>query len=224
MTDTWIEYWNTRYREKEYAFGKEPNLFLKKQLLGAKTGKILFPAEGEGRNAVFAALLGWEVHAFDISEEGRKKALHLAADYGVHINYSVGELTELDYPENYFDVIGLIYAHFPPEIRSKYHAMLSSYLKQDGSIILEAFGHNHLIYREKNPSIGGPKELDWLFSEEQIKQEFSGFDIHLLEEKELELNEGLYHVGKGSVLRFTGTKKSVWMLTSKKKRWSFSYG
>jgi len=29
-------------------------------------GKVLFPAEGEGRNAVHAAMLGWEVHAFDI--------------------------------------------------------------------------------------------------------------------------------------------------------------
>lgn len=207
MADTWLDHWNTRYKAKEYAFGKEPNVFLKNVLLGKQPGKILFPAEGEGRNAVFAALLGWEVHAFDISDEGRKKALQLAEDHGVRINYSVGELTELDYQENYFDSIGLIYAHFPPEIRSKYHEMLSSYLKKDGSIILEAFGHNHLEYREKNPSIGGPKELDWLFSEEQIKKEFSEFDVHLLEEKEIELNEGLYHVGKGSVLRFIGTKR-----------------
>ena len=30
-------------------------------------------SEGEGRNAVFAAKLGWKTHAFDISIEGKKK-------------------------------------------------------------------------------------------------------------------------------------------------------
>lgn len=207
MADAWLDHWNTRYKEKEYAFGKEPNVFLKKQLLGTQSGKILFPAEGEGRNAVFAALLGWEVHAFDISNEGQKKALDLAEEYSVQINYSVGELTELKYPENYFDAIGLIYAHFPPEIRNTYHNILSRYLKKGGYVILEAFGQNHLKYREKNPSIGGPKEREWLFSEQLIKKEFLNFEINLLEEKEVELNEGLYHVGIGSVLRFVGEKK-----------------
>ncbi|MEH6657354.1 hypothetical protein [Leeuwenhoekiella marinoflava] len=39
------------------------------------TGNILFLAEGEERNAVFAAKLGWTVSAFGISAKGKNKAI-----------------------------------------------------------------------------------------------------------------------------------------------------
>jgi hypothetical protein len=67
MTDPWLDRWNDRYSKEEFAFGVHPNDYLKEQLEKLPIGKILFPAEGEGRNAVFAAKLGWTVSAFDIS-------------------------------------------------------------------------------------------------------------------------------------------------------------
>jgi hypothetical protein len=57
MNDTWIERWNDRYSKDEYAYGEQPNNFLREELEKLKPGTILFPAEGEGRNAVFAAAL-----------------------------------------------------------------------------------------------------------------------------------------------------------------------
>ena len=78
--------WNSRYSAEEYAYGEEPNAFIKQQLDNLIPGKILFPAEGEGRNAVYAAKLGWNVEAFDLSTEGREKALSLAAQNGVDIS------------------------------------------------------------------------------------------------------------------------------------------
>ena len=68
------DFWNKRYKQKEYAYGEQPNRFFKEQIQNLSPGKALFPAEGEGRNAVYAAQLGWEVEAFDISEEGKNKA------------------------------------------------------------------------------------------------------------------------------------------------------
>ena len=48
--------WDSRYSNAEYAYGTTPNAFLKSVLDRIDlTGKILFPAEGEGRNAVYAA-------------------------------------------------------------------------------------------------------------------------------------------------------------------------
>lgn len=70
----WLQGWNSRYSDTAYAYGKSPNQFLKEQLEKLPIGNILFPAEGEGRNAVFAATLGWKVSAFDISDEGLKKS------------------------------------------------------------------------------------------------------------------------------------------------------
>jgi len=45
-----------------------------------------------------------------------------------------------------------------------------------------------------------------LFSIDEIKADFAGYDIIALEEKEIELQEGTFHNGLGSVIRFVGRK------------------
>lgn len=55
MNNIWTERWNDRYSNEEFAYGKAPNNYLKEQIEKLNAGTILFPAEGEGRNAVFAA-------------------------------------------------------------------------------------------------------------------------------------------------------------------------
>lgn len=207
MSENWTDRWNERYSKEEFAYGTEPNEYLKEQLKNRAAGNILFAAEGEGRNAVFAAKLGWTVSAFDISTEGRKKALMLAQNNNININYEVGLLPDLNYKEQQFDAIALIYAHFPADIKSVYHRTLDKYLRKGGLVIFEAFGKKHIEYNSQNEKVGGPKELAMLFSIEEIKSDFANYDIVELEEKEIELNEGLFHIGKGSVVRFTGIKK-----------------
>ena len=206
MDNNWLARWDDRYRDKEYAFGKLPNDFLKEQLEKLTVGTILFPAEGEGRNAVFAAQLGWTVSAFDISIEGKNKAQQLATAHGVDIDYQIGELPELNYHAEQFDVIALIYAHFPAAIKAHYHRLLSSYLRTGGIIIFEAFSKNHLSYMLRNEKVGGPKDLESLFSLNELNSYFTNYEMIVAEEKEIELNEGLYHNGRGSVIRWVGRK------------------
>jgi len=207
MKDLWVDKWNDRYSKEEFAFGVQPNGYLKMQLEKLTIGEILFPAEGEGRNAVFAAQLGWAVSAFDISIEGKKKAVRLAETNKVTIDYQVGELQALDYKREQFDVIALIYAHFPSDIKSFYHKTLDHYLRKNGVVIFEAFSKNHIHYVSKNPHVGGPKDLPSLFSVDEVKTDFANYEILELEEKEIELSEGLFHNGTGSVIRFVGRKK-----------------
>ena len=207
MNDTWTDKWNERYSKDEFAFGKQPNNYFKEQLEKLNVGTILFPAEGEGRNAVFAANLGWTVSAFDISMEGKKKADRLAEINKVTIDYQVGDLQEISFDTEQFDVIALIYAHFPANIKSLYHKTLDKYLRNGGVVIFEAFSKRHIDYVSKNGRVGGPRDLESLFSMEEIKSDFANYDIIELEEKEIELSEGLYHNGTGSVIRFVGQKK-----------------
>ena len=207
MNDPWTNRWNDRYSKDEFAYGEEPNNYLKEQLEKLTVGSILFPAEGEGRNAVFAARLGWTVSAFDISAEGKNKALRLAAANNVVIDYQVGELQTLNYKPEQFDAIALIYAHFPADIKSSIHKTLDKYLRKGGVIIFEAFSKNHLDYLAKNENVGGPKDIASLFSIDEIHSDFANYEVIALEEKEIELSEGLFHNGKGSVIRFVGRKK-----------------
>ncbi len=125
----------------------------------------------------------------------------------VMINYRVGLLENLGFQQNEFDAIALIYAHFPAEIKSSMHQELNTYLKSGGYVIFEAFSKNHLEYIARNEKVGGPRDLASLFSIEEIQADFSDYEIMLLEEKEIELSEGLYHNGLGSVIRFVGRKK-----------------
>lgn len=207
MKQEWLERWDARYSSEEFAYGEQPNNYLKEQLEKLKPGKILFAAEGEGRNAVFAARQGWTVSAFDISAEGKNKAIQLANKNNVPIDYQVGELQNLNFQTNQFDVIALIYAHFPANIKSSIHQMLDKYLSKDGIIIFEAFSKNHLDYLAKNEKVGGPIDIESLFSIDEIKLDFPNYEVIELEEKEIELSEGKFHNGTGSVIRFVGRKK-----------------
>jgi 2-polyprenyl-3-methyl-5-hydroxy-6-metoxy-1,4-benzoquinol methylase len=207
MSDIWTDRWNDRYSKEEYAYGEQPNDYLQQQLQKLEPGAILFPAEGEGRNAVFAAKRGWNVSAFDISTEGRNKALRLAEINKVTLDYQVGELQSLKYSIGQFDAVALIYAHFPADIKSLYHKTVSTYLRAGGMIIFEAFSKRHLDYIAKNEKVGGPKEVEMLFSIEEIKSDFINYEVIELIETEVELNEGLFHNGKGSVIRFVGRKR-----------------
>lgn len=207
MPDPWLEMWNERFSQREYVYGESPNAYLEAHLQKLKPGTILFPAEGEGRNAVYAARLGWTVSAFDISIEGQKKALKLAEKNGVTIDYKIGELTTLGYKPGQFDALVLIYAHFPPAIRLTYLKTLASYVKKQGMVIFEAFSKSHLEYHARNPKVGGPRDLDMLYSIEEIRECFPGFDALELAETEIHLKEGDYHEGTGSVIRFFGRKK-----------------
>lgn len=198
--------WNERYHSEDYVYGKHPNTYLREKLEKLSPGKILFPAEGEGRNAVFAAISGWEVHGFDISDRAQTKALKLAKDNDVSIDYQVGELNDIGFPTEEFDVIALIYAHFPAKLRRDIHKNLISLLKPGGQIILEGFSKINLDYVAKNPGIGGPRDEALLFSIEDIAGDFDEFEPLELLQSEIQLSEGLLHNGTGSVIRFMGRK------------------
>jgi SAM-dependent methyltransferase len=200
-------FWDERFSKPDYAYGELPNQFFKDQLDLLPSGSILLPAEGEGRNAVYAALKGWEVEAFDASVEGRKKAIALAEKAGVSFSYLVRELREVMYTEASFDVIALIYMHLPSNQMAASHRKLLHFLKPGGRIMLEAFGPKHPAFQKLNPQVGGPLDADLLIGTDQIRNDFAQLDIEMLEEVEIELNEGLFHVGKGSVVRFVGRKK-----------------
>jgi SAM-dependent methyltransferase len=205
--DAYKSMWEGRYKNQEYAYGKAPNDFFKQCLDKLHPGSILMPADGEGRNGVYAAQKGWTVTSFDFSVEARAKALHLAAERQVSIDYLVGDLQQLDLPDASFDAIGLIYAHFAADRKSSYHKKLIHFLKPGGRVIFEAFSKKHLALLSENPKVGGPRDIDMLFSKEEIKADFRHFDILELEEVEVLLDEGPYHAGKGSVIRFLGRKR-----------------
>ena len=198
--------WDERYGKSTYIYGKQPKAYLKEKLADLTPGRILFPAEGEGRNAVYAAEKNWEVVGFDFSKEGKKKAKALAKEKDVEITYQVFKAEDFESEENSFDAMALTYAHFA-EKRSVIHKRLSAFVKPGGYLILEAFNKKHLENQKVNPQAGGPKNIEMLYDLEEIKQDFKGFEFKEALNAETVLKEGENHLGKAAVVRLFGIKK-----------------
>jgi SAM-dependent methyltransferase len=199
--------WDERYGEPAFAYGKEPNVFFKEWLLKFEPGSILMPADGEGRNGVFAARTGWEVTSFDLSEQGRSKALQLAKEHNVTMSYMVEDFEQLHFEKESFDAIGLIYAHVAAAQKPLFHQRINDWLKPGGIIIFEAFSKDHLAFKQLDAKVGGPDDINMLYSKEELVTALKNYDPLLLTQEDILLNEGNYHLGKGSVIRFVGRKK-----------------
>jgi ubiquinone/menaquinone biosynthesis C-methylase UbiE len=161
---------------------------------------ILFPADWEWRNWVFSSKLWWEVFCFDISEVWRNKALKLAEKNNVKINYSISDFKKLEYNENSFDCIVLTYLHFINHKEKEFTKYLDKYLKVGWTVILEWFSKKHFGRQ------GWPKNIDILFDLNEIKKDFSNFEILKLEEKEVKLEEGKWHNWESILVRFVWIK------------------
>jgi hypothetical protein len=197
-------FWNERFVSKEYVYGKEPNYFFR-HFINQKfqaPGKLLFPAEGEGRNAVFAASFGYQVTAFDFSADGRTKALLLAEEKKVTIDYQISSLQSFDYIPDTYDLAGLFYVHQTPDIRSVFHKAVIQTLVSGGMICLEAF-HTDQIHLHS----GGPKSIDMLMHLDQLSEDFKSMDIIHLAKTQRDLDEGPFHQGKAALVQLIAIKK-----------------
>lgn len=195
-------FWNERYKEPSFVYGIEPNKFLAEELVKLNEGAILFPCEGEGRNAVYASKRKWNVSAFDMSTIGKTKALQFAKDENVSINYKIADALTINYKQAQFDAIALIYAHFDEKFRTKVHKKITTWLKPGGTLILEAFNFNQL-----GAHSGGPKELSQLYNENLLSNDFSELKTVQLYSSEVILKEGKYHNGKAHIIRYVGRKE-----------------
>lgn len=197
-----MNFWDSRFGGEDFLYGKEPNAFFAEFLSTIeKKGKLLLPAEGEGRNAIFAAKSGWEVTALDSSAVGREKALKFAEEAGVEIEYEILDLRNFEPRPHQYDFIAIIFGHFPSAFRQDLHQKFIKSLKSGGHILIEAFAKEQL----GNES-GGPQDVDMLYSLPLLEEDFSGLSIIKLSYEKVFLNEGKHH-GWADVVRFIGVRR-----------------
>ena len=192
--------WNERYSADEYIYGTEPNAFLAENA-HLLHGPVLSVAEGEGRNGVYLASLGLEVHGVDGSHVGLSKARALARSRNVEIRTQVADLAEYEpEPDHYRSVVS-ISAHLPSAIRHRLYPLLEQCLKAGGILLLEAYSETRL-----GRNTGGPRDADMLMTPAKIRAEFPQLEPRLLREVEREVLEGRAHTGMASVVQFIGVK------------------
>ena len=195
------DFWNERFSQKEFIYGKEPNNFFKEELDKLEPGKLLLIGEGEGRNAVYAAQKGWNVDAFDWSAEGKRKAEKFAEEKKVEINYTIQDLNNFLPKENYYDAAGIVFVHLEEVLREAVHQKINNSLKHSGSVIMEVYEKEQMKYNS-----GGPKTSALLYSLEEIYEDFQDLDFQIFSKEIIELNESATHKGKAAVIRLSAKK------------------
>ena len=165
------ERWQDRFSGQHYAFGKEPNYFLKscKQLL-PRSGRALAVADGEGRNGVWLAEQGLDVLSIDFSPLAQAKARALAIEMRVSVNFEIADVHRWNYPEAEFDVVVEIFTQFssPNERRAKWTGMRQT-LKPGGLLILQGYMPKQIEY-----ATGGPKQIQNLYTREIRTRDWRG--------------------------------------------------
>lgn len=190
------QFWEDRYKEDFFIYGKEPNRFFAEQIDKHSPGHLLLPMEGEGRNAVYAARKGWQVDASDFSKKAQDKAFKLADQHGVTISYHLRDMTSPEFHQGVYDAVAMIYAHLPEVERKRLHQEVETSLRPGGVLILEAF-HKKQVGNDS----GGPSDPSMLYDASTLKSDFKESDFLTLQEIQTELYEGVGHRGSAWVIR-----------------------
>lgn len=194
--------WNERYADAFSSYGTEPNDFLKEVAARIPKGPVLCLAEGEGRNAVFLATLGYDVTAVDASEVGLDNAKKLAAEHKVSIKTVVADLAEYEIGDARWAGIVSIWAHLPPAVREPLHAACVTGLRPGGAFVLEAYTPRQL----ERPGVGGPPNAALLMTADALRRELKGLSFDRCDEVDREVSEGRFHKGPSATVQVVASK------------------
>lgn len=202
--------WDDKFDTEGYIYGTEPNEWIASQLKDNGEGKkVALLAEGEGRNAVYLAKLGYDVTTYDFSEIGIQKTEKLANSQNVEVNTSFQDITVKNaLPIQQYDISIIVFGHVPPQGKEEMFSNLINCVKENGEIYFEFYSKRQLKFKT-----GGPGNIDMLFDIDEIKGYIKELpaEIISLEEVILERNEGVMHKGRSAViqghLKKSGTQK-----------------
>jgi SAM-dependent methyltransferase len=177
------EYWDKRFATAAYAYGEQANDFLIWAAPQVKKGKVISLSEGEGRNAVYLAKLGFEVTAVDFSSVGLAKAQALANKHQVKIECVLADLNNLNLKPDTWDVVVSVFSQPESSIRQRLNAQLASSLKIGGALI-----HESKVAEEDDASGKYPGVA-------VLQREIAPMHISFAHQGARILSEGSYHVG-----------------------------
>ena len=146
---------------------KEHNCLVEEAVRANNPGKALDVTVGQGRNASFLALRGWDVTGFDISQQGLNRARGVARRSGVNIHLVQSTSEAFDYGIDRWDLLLLCYA-WAPVSDPAFAGRLKQSLKNGGLLVFEQFLHNGPGAAPKIAGAPDPGELSRLFGDFEI--------------------------------------------------------
>jgi cyclopropane fatty-acyl-phospholipid synthase-like methyltransferase len=196
-------FWDERYAQPGYLFGEAPNAFLESQEGLLKPGwRALAVADGEGRNGIWLAQQGLQVHAVEASPVALNKAISLAQKRGVELRFEHADLLSWNWPESTYDLVVAIFIQFAgPAGRTSMFEGMRRALKPGGLLILQGYTPRQLEYKT-----GGPPAAENMYTEPMLRQAFADWKISHLREHDEVFDEGAGHRGMSALIDLVAEK------------------
>jgi SAM-dependent methyltransferase len=194
--------WNERFNIPEYRYGTDPNQFLATNAGRIPAGRVLCLGDGEGRNGVYLAGLGYDVTSVDQSDVGLAKTGRLAEERGVEIKTVEADLADYTIEPGCWSGIVSIFCHLPPDLRRRVHAAAAEGLTAGGVFILEAYTPRQLRFKT-----GGPPTAELMMTLDALREDLAGLRLEVARETDRDLREGTCHTGTGAVVQVVAVKE-----------------
>ena len=197
------DFWDERYSTDAYIFGTAPNVFLASQAGLIRPGmRALAIADGEGRNGVWLARQGVQVHAIDVSPVALEKARKLAAERGVTLDFELADVLGWNWPQAAYDLVAAIFIQFaPPPERERIIEGIRRSLKPGGLLILQGYTPKQIEF-----ATGGPPHAANMYTAGLLRDWFGDWDILHLHEHESFISEGSHHHGMSALIDLVARK------------------
>ncbi|WP_040799636.1 class I SAM-dependent methyltransferase [Nocardia higoensis] len=184
--------WDERYAQSELVWGAPPNntvvefVYSLHRHAAARDvdglPRALDLACGEGRNALWLATHGWQVHAVDFSQvgvdKGKTVATRLSRSVRSRITWQCADVTDLDAAgvEGPFELVLMVFLHLPAEQRRAVLATAASRLAPEGTLLV--LGHDRTNIDDGH---GGPQDPAILFTPEDVVADLAATspDMHI---------------------------------------------
>ncbi|MEV6428989.1 class I SAM-dependent methyltransferase [Nocardia sp. NPDC051463] len=188
--------WDARYAQGELVWGAPPNSTVVEHVYGLERRTPLQPdtpdgevptlpraldlACGEGRNALWLATHGWQVHAVDYSQvgvdKGRTVATRLSRSVRNRITWQCADVTDLDAAgiTGPYELVLLVFLHLPAEQRRTLVRRAADLLAPEGTLLI--LGHDTTNLTD---GYGGPQDPSVLFTPEDIVADLGPKSEHI---------------------------------------------
>ncbi len=195
--------WEARYAATpDYLFGTAPNAFLAAEAHRIAAGaRVLALADGEGRNGVFLAAAGAEVHSVEAAAAAIVKARQLAAERGVCVRFEQTDLLHWHWPVAAYDAVVAIFVQFvEADERAAFFANIVRSLRPGGLLLLQGYRPEQV-----GRGTGGPADPANCYTEALLREAFAALRIDALRSYDAEINEGSAHAGMSALIELVAS-------------------
>jgi SAM-dependent methyltransferase len=169
--------WDERHAAHDPIEHAEADPTLVATCTGLRPGRALDLGAGDGRNAIWLALQGWQVTAVDFSAVAIDRAGARAARAGATVDWQLHDLLEWSPEPAAYELVVLVFIQLPPDERRMVYANAAAAVAPGGSLLVIAHDRSNL---EKG--VGGPQHPEVLFTAPEIAGELpAGFEIRRAE-------------------------------------------